>query len=327
MSKIITVTLNPTLDRTLFTHYMALGYPNRVTRTTRLDPAGRGVNVSRALAALQRPTHALILLGNDAIGRAYRALIEAEDFPVKIIRRHGLTRSNTIILDSGNHTETQLIEEADEHSEDEDDIALVAEALDAILEPDDTVALSGVLPAGVPVEIYARLIEQARAKGAQTVLAADGVAMEIALKSSPDITVLRHTELESVFNYPVRTEEDVIFAARKISQRSGGLVMVSERELNYVVLVGPGDGWIARLPEEEEAVRGGSTSGVHDAVLAGLLAGYDRGSSEDLPDAIKLGLAAGSYTLSQAGNAFGNAEDVQIYLEKTDCNKLEVPQG
>ncbi len=69
--KVITVTLNPSLDRTVTTHFLALGYHNRTTATTRLDPAGRGVSVSRALHALGVETHAVVVLGHDANGRAY----------------------------------------------------------------------------------------------------------------------------------------------------------------------------------------------------------------------------------------------------------------
>lgn len=322
MSKIITVTLNPSLDRTLFTHYMALGYPNTLTTATRLDPAGRGVNVSRALSRLNQDTHALILLGDDAIASSYRALIDYENFASTMIKREGLTRSNTIILDSGTHQETQLIEEAHSHTDEEDDGALISEKLHAVLNAGDTVALSGILPKGVPVKIYASLTERIHAAGGKVVLAADGIALEIGLKARPDIIALRHNELEAFFNYPVRTPGDVVHSARKISERSGGsTVVVSQQEIEFGVLVNEQNGWIAYVPPTEAP--SGTTSGVHDAALAGFLAGFANSGAERLPEALRLSMAAAAYARAQVGNEFGDMELITPYLESIEVESIE----
>ncbi|MGD2157568.1 MAG: PfkB family carbohydrate kinase [Anaerolineales bacterium] len=106
--KIITVTLNPSLDRTLVTHHLAIGYHNLTQETTRLDPAGRGLGISRTLSKLGIPTQAIVLMGNDATGKAYRALISEEDFDVTVIEVSGRTRSKTIIWDTGKNNETQI---------------------------------------------------------------------------------------------------------------------------------------------------------------------------------------------------------------------------
>ena len=47
---IVTVTLNPSLDRTIEVDVLARGAVIRA-RSARLDPGGKGVNVSRALLA------------------------------------------------------------------------------------------------------------------------------------------------------------------------------------------------------------------------------------------------------------------------------------
>jgi fructose-1-phosphate kinase PfkB-like protein len=102
------VTLNPSLDRTLVTHHLAIGYHNLTQETTRLDPAGRGLGISRTLSKLGIPTQAIVLMGNDATGKAYRALISEEDFDVTVIVVSGRTRSKTIIWDTGKNNETQI---------------------------------------------------------------------------------------------------------------------------------------------------------------------------------------------------------------------------
>ena len=56
---IITVTLNPSLDRTIELDHLTQGCVQRVT-AARLDPGGKGVNVSRALLANSVPTRAVV---------------------------------------------------------------------------------------------------------------------------------------------------------------------------------------------------------------------------------------------------------------------------
>ena len=59
---IITVTLNPSLDRTIEVAALTRGAMVRAS-ATRLDPGGKGVNVARALAAHGIATCAVVPLG------------------------------------------------------------------------------------------------------------------------------------------------------------------------------------------------------------------------------------------------------------------------
>ena len=59
---IVTLTLNPSVDRTVEVEALARG---EVTRAVggQVDPGGKGINVSRALAAHGLPTRAVVTLG------------------------------------------------------------------------------------------------------------------------------------------------------------------------------------------------------------------------------------------------------------------------
>lgn len=320
MTKIITVTLNPTLDRTLFVHHLAEGYTNTVTEQTRLDPAGRGINLSRALAEIEVATHAMLLLGTDAIGKAYEALLNGERFPSTLIRRNGLTRSNTIILDSGTRHETQIIEESVNLSDDTDDVRIITERLLDILQEGDTVCLSGVLPRGIPVDLFARVTAQVAEAGGKVVLAADGISLEIGVRANPDIVAIRSVELESFFNYPVRTLEDVIFSSRKLSERSdGSMVLVAQQELEFGLILDDHTGWVAEMPPTPEDSEG-TTSGVHDAFLAGFLAHYRQ--SDDMPRALQVAMAAATYTRRRPGNEFATSDELDALIEQVEVREL-----
>ena len=223
-SKVITVTLNPSLDRTLVTSYLAVGYHNLTQETTRLDPAGQGVNITRALDRLSVPTHGIVLLGDDATGRAYQALIHEEYFEATTIRVQGRTRSSTIILDTGNDTETQIIEESAEITDDE--LTHIQTAISNLILPHDIVVLAGPLPNGVSQDTYRRLTEVARGAGAEVVAVISGEPLEKALQAGPELVALTQIEMEAFFNYPVRAPEDVLGSARKLCQMGAGKALV-----------------------------------------------------------------------------------------------------
>ena len=59
---IVTLTLNPSVDRTVEVERLARGEGMRAL-TVRVDPGGKGINVSRALAKHGLPTRAVITIG------------------------------------------------------------------------------------------------------------------------------------------------------------------------------------------------------------------------------------------------------------------------
>ena len=59
---IVTLTLNPSLDRTVEVETLARGEVMRALGV-RVDPGGKGINVSRALAAHGLPTRAVVTVG------------------------------------------------------------------------------------------------------------------------------------------------------------------------------------------------------------------------------------------------------------------------
>ena len=309
-NKVITVTLNPSLDRTLVTHYLALGYPNRTVDDTRLDPAGRGVNVARALHALKTPTHSIILLGNDGTGHAYEALVKQEGFPATFVRREGLTRSNVFIVDTGNNTETQLIEESIGVSE--QSLERVTEAMQAAIVAGDSVLLAGSLPNDAPPDVHIRLAKLAHELGALVAVDVPGDLLSTALKGDPDLVILTQREAEGLFNYPVRAKEEVAHAGRRLVEQGVQAVLLLEDGPSGVVLVTPEDEWYADLPEIDPV----TLSGVKEATMAGFLAARMRGRSA--PEALALGAAAAAYTLAQIGSAFGTLAEVKKFMEDAD---------
>jgi 1-phosphofructokinase family hexose kinase len=314
--KFITITLNPSLDKTLVTRYLAVGYHNRSEETKYLEPAGRGVNIGRALHQLECDTHAIILLGNDATGIAYNALITEESLEATCIISDGQTRSNTVILDISNGTETHITEEGPEVSE--MDLRRVMKALKEFVTEGDFVICTGPLPAGSPPDTYAHLIEIAHQAGAQAIVATGEPALAEAFEAKPELVALQRIECEAFFNYPIRVKEDIISCARRFRTMGAGQALIEMRNAGRAVLATEAGEWEVDL----QPFIHGSSSGVWDAMLAGFLAGQAKQGSL-ANKSLELGAAAAAYTASHVGNEFGSPQDIKEHITGVDVTLVD----
>ena len=309
-SKIITATLNPSLDRTLVTHFLAVGYHNHTVETTRLHVGGRGMNVARAAHALGVPVHAIALIGVDATGRAYEALLAEEQFPITVLRRSGRTRSNIVIKDTGLDNETVILEESEGVTL--DDLRVVSDALIQLINPEDVVIFAGGLPGNLPTDAYTGLIETAQKAGAHVAIdAGGGAVLEESLSAEPDLIYLTRTELEGLFNFPVRAYEDVVYCAQKLRERGAQRVLVSMPRRMDALLVTAEGVWMADEPQVEFGTHRGQT----EALVAGYFAARRRGEPPE--EALRLAAAAAAYTVSHVGLEFGTMHDIEEYFAQT----------
>ncbi|MBN2302836.1 MAG: hypothetical protein JXQ72_00065 [Anaerolineae bacterium] len=314
--KVITVTLNPSLDRTLTTHFLSQGYHNRVTEATRLDPAGRGVSISRALHTLGVPTHAIILVGGDPTGRAYQSLIAEEQFPMTILRRTGVTRSNIHLYDTGHNTHTVLMD--DSRGVTRMDRQEVANALIRLIEPGDTVVFAGSLPGDVRTDTYAVLTSLAQTLGAAVAInAGGGDPLEASIQARPTLVYLSQMQLEGLFNIPVRAYEDVIGCAHRLQARGVRRVLVAMENRDSAFLITETGTWWCDWPDVSA-----TTAGRNEALIAGYLAGRLTGHSFE--EALQLGALMAAYTVAQVGVEFGTLRDVKAHMSEITVTPADV---
>lgn len=311
---VYTVTLNPSLDRTLVIHHLAVGYLNRTREPARLDPAGRGVNIARALHHLECATHALVMLGDCATGRAYKALITEEGFQVTFIEIEGQTRSNTFILDTGNEAETHLIEDSSEVTP--DDLEKVARKLKELVNPDDVVVFAGALPHGAPEDTYARLTEIAHEAGAEVTVVTEGETLRQALEAKPDLIMSSRQQAEAFFNFPVRLPEDVIACAHKFRELGADQVLLMADDVKAVLVTEEG-----QLEVELKSAGPWTHSGVWDAMLAGILAGHAK--HKPFENGLVLGAEAAAYATTHPGKDYGTTEDIKGFEPDVDVHDAE----
>jgi 1-phosphofructokinase len=280
---IVTLTPNPSVDRTIEVDALHRGAVLRA-RASRVDPGGKGVNVSRALAANGRKTRAVLPAGGWE-GEQLAALLAPADVPVVVVAVTGSVRANVSVVEPDG-TVTKLNEPGPRLSAAEIEAvtnAAVAAAADA-----EWLAVSGSLPPGAPVDFYAPLVERLRAAGTRVAVDSSGAPLLAALPARPDLVKPNREELAEATGRPVATLGDVVAAAEQLRAQGATAVLASLGADGAVLVEAAGATW-GHAPVE----RPRSAVGAGDAMLAGFLAGGG-GGPEALAEALAWGAAAAS---------------------------------
>lgn len=280
---IITVTLNPSLDRTIELDSLAPGCVQRVT-AARLDPGGKGVNVARALLANGVPTLAVVPVAG-VEGDQLVTLLEHEGVDVALVPVRGHTRSNITIAEADG-TVTKLNEPG--ASLGADDLEVLARKVLAAAAYDSWVVLCGSLPPGLQAEAFATLTHRFVAAGLRVAVDTSGPAFHATLAVGPELVKPNAEELAEAVGRRLRSQSEVIAAARELQELGAKTVLVSLGSegailVDEAVLVG-----------ESPVDQPRSSVGAGDAFLAGFLAGQYRGASrrEAFAEALAWGAAA-----------------------------------
>ncbi|MER5889342.1 1-phosphofructokinase [Streptomyces sp. NPDC001941] len=284
---ILTVTPNPSLDRTYEVPALERGEVLRA-RAERVDPGGKGVNVSRAVAAAGHRTLAVVPLGG-APGALVAELLAAQGIEVAPVPLAGPTRSN-IALAEPDGTLTKINAPGPELTPDEA-AALVA-AVGAHAPDADWIACCGSLPRGLTPDWYAELVARAHDFGSRIALDTSGPSLLAALAARPDVVKPNADELAQAVGRPLLTVGDAVKAAGELRERGAGAVLASLGADGQVLVSGDGT-WFGSAGVD--TVR--SNVGAGDASLAGFLAAGGEG-----PEALAAAVAHGAAAVQLPGS-------------------------
>jgi 1-phosphofructokinase len=282
---IVTLTLNPSLDRTIEVPELVRGDMVRAS-ATRLDPGGKGVNVARALAAHKIPTTAVVPRGGPE-GRQLTELLVAEGIDVCAVPVTGHTRSNVSLVEPDGSV-TKINEPGGEL--DGDDLERILKAVLDTAAAADWVVASGSLPPGVPDTFYQQLGHRLTERGVRFAVDTSGPALAEALAARPALVKPNRDELAESAGRPIDTLADAVAAATAMRAAGAETVLASLGAAGAVLVTGEGTGQGVRYGESP-VDRGRSAVGAGDAMLAGYLAGGVTGG-DALIEALSWGAAA-----------------------------------
>lgn len=290
---IVTLTMNPAIDKTARVEALCPHALNRLGRVEQ-DVGGKGINVSKMLAALDQDSIAC----GFAAGQAGRTVVETlHSWP------QGHITPDFVCIPGETRTNLKLVEADGALTElNEPGPAATAEQVETLTGrllahagPETLFVLAGSIGPGVPPDIYGTLTGRLRAAGAKVMADADGPLFARAVQAAPDVVKPNCFELCQYFG--VETTDDpalLVPMGRALTRRGVGLVCISMGAGGACFVAGE-TAWLApALP-----VTPRSTVGAGDAMLAGVACGMDR--HLPLEDCLRLGMAASAAACTTPG--------------------------
>lgn len=295
---IVTLTPNPSLDRALHLERLEPGEVNRAVGTHQ-HPGGKGINVSRALAAHGVASRAVLPSGGPD-GAELVALLAAQGVDARPVPVAGDTRSNITLTESSGAT-TKINAPGAALAPAEVD-ALLAAVEAEVAAGADAVVAAGSLPAGLDDAFFTRVADLGARHGVPVVLDTSGAPFAAAVRHGGLALVKPNDEeLADLVGQDLTTVGDVLDAARSVRALGTDAVLVS-LGAHGALLVADGGSWWAGGP----ALVPVSTVGAGDSTLAGYLA-----AAGPPADRLRRAVAWGRAAVLLPGSAVPRPSDIR----------------
>lgn len=308
---IITVTLNPAIDKTVTISNFTAGEVNRI-ETLRSDVGGKGINVSKCLKELGCESTAAAFWGGEA-GRSGEAQLResgVESLPVFI---GGTTRTNMKIIDPEQGTNTDINEPGPQISPEE--LEQLIQKLDEKLNQGDILVLAGSIPAGISPDIYKELTIRYKEKGVKVFLDADGESFAEGIKASPYLIKPNIDELSRYAGEKITDIRGILKAVKPLLQSGIEKIVVSMGAQGAVFIQ---KGRILIASSLNVPVL--STVGAGDSMVAALAYGEEKGLDEK--KTYKLSMAMGAASVMCSGTQAPKASTVESLYHMVNMIEL-----
>ena len=305
MKKIVTVTLNPALDKSIAVPKMI---PEKKLRCTdaKVEPGGGGINVSRAIHKLGGETEAVFLSGGYT-GKHFESLMAAENIRSVALPIKGNMRENFVVLDTSSHLQYRFGMDGPMINEEEWMQVLTHIQNETAV---DYIVASGSLPPGVPADYFGRLAMIAQQKKAKLIVDTSGDALQYAVKQGVYLIKPNLGELSNLYGKESLANDEVLMAARSIIEKGGCEIMVVSMGSEGAMLI-TNDRQIQVKPPQVVIQ---STVGAGDSMVGGIVLALSKGW--DLGDTLCYGVAAGTAATLNPGTELCKKEDTERIFEE-----------
>jgi len=308
---IITLTLNPAIDRTITVDRLV--FEDRAYVTSSKDTAGgRGINAACVIHAFGGKATAIVPAGGKS-GALFEAFLESCGFELVVVPTRHEVRTNLIITDKFGLT-AKLNEPG--ATLDKTELARIEKAIRAKLGSASWLMICGSLPPGVPSTFYAQLITLARKQGVKTLLDTDGEALEVGVEAKPAVATPNQQEAERLLNTALLTRTHFLEAAERIQKMGAESVSLS---LGSRGAVGAFDHQVVEVvPPRVEAI---APIGSGDAMHAAFAWSMER--KNDFRDSLRWGVAAGTASAQLPGMRFATLEQTKAVYKQVEVKQVE----
>jgi len=304
MQSIVTLTMNPTIDKSASAQSIAAEIKIRC-ENPKFDPGGGGINVSRAIKKLGGASTALFTAGGFP-GEMLKDLLAQENITQKAIPIAEFTRENLTIFEDST-TQQYRFGMPGPAMTTEEWVKCLDETL--ALKPDFLVA-SGSLPPAVPDHFYATISQQASEQGAKVVVDTSGKALEKAARAGVYLLKPNLRELEIFSRRTIQDNDELRDVVRELIAQGMAQVFVVSMGAQGAALI-TADAYVTLRPP---LVPVQSKVGAGDSMVGGIVMALARGDS--LVDAARWGVAAGTAAVMTPGTELCRKADTERIYEQ-----------
>lgn len=299
MNKIITLTMNPVVDKDTS---VASVVPNKKLRCKSPDyyAGGGGINVSRAIKKLGGQSLCMYVAGGSA-GTHLQQLVSAENIEQCVIEIEGWTRENLSVTDTNTNFQYRFGVPGPNVTEEE--WSEVLKQVDDTTNEGDYLVASGKLPLGIPNDFYVKVSEIVKRKKGRFVLDTSGQALLPSMKADIFLMKPNLAELSKL----CEVESISVLELEPLSQK---LLEKYAVEILVVSLGAKGAFLLTNDHKEHIAaptVHQRSTIGAGDSMVAGMVLSLTKGKSYS--EMLQYGVACGTAATLHPGTQLCKKED------------------
>lgn len=305
MARIVTITLNPALDKSISVPELV---PEKKLRalSSKVEPGGGGINISRALKKLGIASEAIILSGGYT-GKTLEALLSKEQVAFTAIETEGDTRENFVVFDEDKKLQYRFGMPGEAVSDQE--LGLLMQAIGNCAHA-DYVVVSGSLPPDTSIAVFHEIAIIAQQLNAKLIVDTSGEALKAAVKEGLYLIKPNLRELASLVGKEWIAISDVIATAREVIGAGSCKAMAVSMGADGAMLITATEHFQAAAPKAPVL----STVGAGDSMVAGMLAALTKGWGWE--QVLQYGVAAGSAATLHKGTELCSLADTErIFAE------------
>ena len=304
MNEIITITLNPALDKSTYVKHVQ---PEKKMRCKNpfYEPGGGGVNVSRAIKKLGGDSCAWLLVGGPS-GEKLCELLQKEGVHFKTVKIKNWTRENLMVMEENSGNQFRFGMPGPEVAEEE--WRQVLDWLEEMAEEElpKYVVASGSLPPGVPDDFYLKVAEIANRRGFRLIVDTSGNALVKAAGEGVYLLKPNMQELPTLVGKEEVSALEQEQIAKQVLSEGKCQVLVVSLGPRGAMLVSK-DGHVSYIVSP--AVKQQSAVGAGDSMVAGMVLSLIRGCNLD--EVVRYGVAAGTAATMTPGSELCKKEDTE----------------
>ncbi|TYB97431.1 MAG: 1-phosphofructokinase family hexose kinase [Kosmotoga sp.] len=210
---ILTLTMNPCLDRYYYIDTLKEDDTIRVNKM--IDyPAGKGIDISRAINEMRGHSVAITLLGGDT-GRQIMEMLDKEGVVYSTVNLNNNTRTNLILQTKENQFRFSVPGSSIDKTEEKK----VIKNIETLLRKGDYLLIAGSIPEGLPDDFYYKIINNANKIGAKVYFDADNKLLLEGVKASPNGIKPNLHEFSRLIDNKLNSEEQIIESLKETSER------------------------------------------------------------------------------------------------------------